>query len=461
MSRERTPESQPLPRITGARPRSGRGDEAGFALVVLLLVTLFVALVGVAMMNGTVSELQIATTDSNAVQARYLAEAGLAAAANQLSANNAWTGPITQTLGGGSYTVQVDAAASQAGALGAVKSIVSTGSVANTPAGAGQTIRETFLVLPQAFSKPAFSNTTVSTAAAAGITPTIQNTVLRQLGAIHGNNALSAATSVTVAAGTEGVGQITAGSGTISAAGTCIACAPATNQAQIPFPSFNFAQYSTMASANTSPCPLVQANTLFTSQGNFDACISAVTPDLSGFRTITGVWFMNAKKGLVLPNVASEQNLRLNGTLVVYDSSQGNCRATTPCGDLQLGTVVGQNQITITAQNGEPAIMVGGSISLAGATAPGTITVNGLVYILAGTTNPVSAAPSNPGYQATGAAGAPVTINGMVVGQLIGTFDSSLLNYDPSSFFAGLPSGLTTPLTPPFVLLPISWTSGR
>jgi hypothetical protein len=438
----------------------GAQSESGFALIVLLLVTLFVALVGLAMMNGTVSELQIAANESNAIQARYLAEAGIADAANHLSADNTWTGPITQTLGSGSYTVQVDAAASQAGALGAVKSVVSTGSVANTPAGAGQTIRETFLVLPQAFSKAAVSNTSLTTVAVAGITPTIQNTVLRQLGAIHANNATGAGTSVTVAAGTEGIGQVTAGSGTISTPGICVACAPATNQAQVPFPSLNFAHYSTLASANTSPCPLVQVNTLFTSQGNFDACINAVTPDLSGFRTITGVWFMNARKGLVLPNVASEQNLRLNGTLVVYKDNQGNCRATTPCGDLQLGTVAGQNQITITSQNGEPAIMVGGSIYPTGG-ASGTITVNGLVYVLAGTTNPASSAPAAPAYQATGSAAAPITINGILVSQLIDHFDSNSLNYDPSSFFPGLPSGLATPLSPPFVLLPISWTSGR
>jgi hypothetical protein len=346
--------------------------------------------------------------------------------------------------------------------LGAVKSIVSTGSVANTPAGAGQTIRETFLVLPQAFSKAAVSNTTLTTVAVGGITPTIQNTVLRQLGTVHGNNALAAATSITVAGGTEGIGQVTAASGAISTPGVCIACAPATNQAQVPFPVLNFTRYSTLASANPSPCPLVQANTLFTSQANFDACVTAVVPDVSGFRTISGVWFTNAKK-LQLPSVAAEQNLRLNGTLAVYTATQGGCSAAAPCGDLNLTTIVGQNQITITAQNGEPAVMIGGGVNVTGGanTRPGTITISGLVYVLANTANPAGAAPGAPGYEATGSAAAPVTINGLLVSQLIGNFDSNMLNYDPSSFFAGLPSGLVTPLSPPFVLLPISWTSGR
>jgi len=118
--------------------RSAAPSESGLALIVLLAVALFVGLVGVAMMNNTVNELQIAVNQSNAVQARYLAEAGVADAVNHLSVDNTWTGPITQTLGGGTYTVQLDTATSQTGALGAVKSVVSTGTILSGTASAAR-----------------------------------------------------------------------------------------------------------------------------------------------------------------------------------------------------------------------------------------------------------------------------------------------------------------------------------
>ena len=60
----------PMP-LTG-RPVA-RPSESGVALIVLLLVALFAALVGVAMMDATVREVQIAVNESTSVKARYLA----------------------------------------------------------------------------------------------------------------------------------------------------------------------------------------------------------------------------------------------------------------------------------------------------------------------------------------------------------------------------------------------------
>ncbi len=434
----------------------GERSESGMALVVLLVVALFVGLVGVAMMDDTVSEVQIAVNESNAVQARYLAEAGIADAANRLTQDNTWVGPVTQSSfggGQGSYTVKVDSTVSNS----AVKVLVSTGSVF---ARSSQTVRETVLVLPQAFSKALVSNTSVTTAAVSGIMPTVQNTVLRQLGTIHANNLRSAATSVTLAAGTQAIGTVTATSGTVTLAGLCIACRTTPPAPTIPFPSFNFATYTTLATNNVSPCPAVQANTLFTSQANFDSCISAVTADASGRRTINGVWLVNAVS-LKLPNVGAEKLLTLNGTLIAYNTTASGCTAASPCGDITFVSLgVGQS-IILTAQNGEPAVMTGGQILITGSTSPGTVAITGLVYILANTANPVTLTPFPPGFNLAGSATAPVTLTGMLVGQIIGQFNSNSLRYDPSSFFPGLPSGLVTPTSPPFTLLPISWSSGK
>lgn len=431
-------------------------SESGLALVVLLVVALFVGLVGVAMMNATVGEVQIAVNQSNAVQARYLGEAGIAAAANLLSQDNTWVGPLTQSVPGGqgSYTVQVNTSLSNT----AVKVVDSTGTVlAGTASGANQLVRETFLVLPQAFSKAVLSNTTVTSCAATtcdtgGYTPTVSNTVLRQLGAIHANNLVTATTAVNLVVNTQVTGQVTASRGnvtpTTSPGATCIACAPATNQPVIPFPSFNFTHYQTLATAN---------GTNFASQAAFDTYVTGL-PASGGFRTISGIVFVNTSGSLTLPNVAAEQNLNINGTLIVW--------ATGPFGDLNMNSALTHN-ITITAQNGEPAVILGGEAFFSG-TSSGTLTVNGLFYILAYSNNPVTKAPGCPGYDLPGTTAAPVTIKGMLVGQNLGGttcpsggMDSNSLTYDPSSFFAGLPSGLVTPTSPPFVVLPISWSSGK
>lgn len=455
-------------RETSGRPVRA-SSESGFALVVLLLVTLFVALVGLAMMNGTVSEVQIAVTESNTVQARYLAEAGIAAAAAQLAVSNTWTGPLTQTLGSGSYTVQVDTTASQAGATGALKSVVSTGSVANTPAGAGQTIRETFLVLPQAFSKAMVSDTTITTANAQGgqPNPAIANTVLRQLGTIHANNVLAAGTAVTLQ-GTGGAdtGQVTASQGTITiAAGTsCYGCAPATNQAVIPFPSMNFAGYCNTASA---------AGTLFTTQASFNTYVTNHTS--GGVATLGSpsapvVIFVEVGTGFQMQGAAS---IQIYGTFIVYvqGNTAGECNfsaAVAPSGNLGFNMNSSALSVTFTAVNNEPAIMVGGSIftnrnSCTTPNAEPTITVRGLVYVMDDTTNPATTAPASPGgvcLYGSGGGGGLATFTGAIVSNSLAYTNFDSLTYDPSIFFQGLPSGLNSP-GPPFVLLPISWTSGK
>jgi PilX N-terminal len=440
-------------------------SESGFALVVLLLVVLLVAVVGVAMMSGAVSEVQVASNESNTMKARYLAEAGIAAAANQLTQNNAWTGPVTQTFAGGSYTVQVDTAASQTGALGAVKSVISTGSVGSTIAGAVQTVRETFLVLPQAFSKPLVSDTVVTISDTNSVAnTTVSNTVLRQLGTVHANNVGAASPAVTVQNGNGIVtvtGQITASQQSISIASgpLCTACAPATNQAVIPFPAFNFATYCNRASA---------AGTLFTSQTAFD---NYVTNNTAGGVATLGSpnapvdLFVEISTGFDLDESSPVQ---VYGTLIVYTqgNSSGSCTfssSSSPAGDLVFNQ---SGAFSVQAENGEPALMVGGNIwnqknNCKPRAAP-PITINGLIYILSGTTNPAVTAVSGPGICVYGSdnGGGAVKFTGAMVTNVASDVNFDALTYDPSIFFEGLPSGLISP-GPPYVLLPISWTSGK
>lgn len=484
--------------VESAVPPAAR-SESGLALVVLLVVALFVGLVGVAMMNDTVSEVQIAVNQSNAVQARYLAEAGIADAANHLSVDNTWTGPVTQTLGGGSYTVQLDTATSQTGALGAVKSVVSTGNVRrSTPAGASQTVRETFLVLPQAFSKALVSGTDVTMASttAGGATPTITNTVLRQLGTIHANNSNNEATAFRqFTAGTNVTGQITFVTGTATLLGNCYACAPTKVAAKIPVPAFNFCPsattcttlsacpspagpndpYSCKAFHSTSPCPGVQTHMNFATQAIFDSCVAAVTLDAQGFANFTGTVFVN-EVHFFLPDKSSPLKFRFTGTLVTYNASSSGCSATAPCGDIewQNWTTSGNN-IIINAQNREPAVISGGSwvtgnLNCTTSLSPGKLTITGLAIVLANSTDPsVTAIPTTVlGYCVHGATTTPVTITGaLYAGRVHGVtngspfgFDSNSLTYDPSVFYQGLPTALVTP-TSPFVLLPISWSSAK
>jgi len=445
-------------------------SETGLALVILLVVVLALTLVGLAMADNVIRETQIAVNQYTAARARYLAEAGIADAAARLSQSNTWVGPITQSLGAGSYTVQVDTTVSNS----ALKTIVSTGTVTSgAPSGANQTIRETVLVLPKAFSKAMVSNT-VLTISNSSTTPTVQNTVLRQLGTIHANNLLGESPSVSIiGSGTTVTGQVTASSGTVTIdpAATCVACTPANTLPTIPFPTFNWNTYITLAQNNPnypgpshSPCPAVNpTGTYFTSQAAFDTCVAAITPDAQGFRTIRGVVFFNAPSldgnPFFLPNAAAGQVLRIIGTLAVYFAG-GGCSVTQPCGDIEWDPpVVGTNNLVFTAQGGEPAIMAAGSFSTPNGP-PGPISITGLVYLLANTTDPTVNAPADPGYAFDGGTPTTVTITGTLVGQRLNAFSSNSLTYDPSIFFAGLPSGLNTPAAP-FVLLPFSWSSGR
>ena len=97
----------------------------------------------------------------------------------------------------------------------------------------------------------------------------------------------------------------------------------------------------------------------------------------------------------------------------------------------------------------------------------GTITIKGLVVVLAKTINPSTGVPaSSPGYCVHGSTALPVTITGaMYVGRVNASskgdgFDSTSLTYDPSIFFQGLPTALVTP-TQPFTVLPISWAPAK
>jgi hypothetical protein len=454
--------------MTPRRGHLGRaGDESGVALIVLLLVTLFVGLVGVAMINDTVSEVQIAINQSNALKARYLAEAGVAYAVNQLTQSNTWTGPVTQTFGGGSFTVQVDGATSQAGATGAVKSIVSTGTVLATTVSSGvQTVRETFLILPEAFSKALLSDTDIVVGDTnSSANTTITNTVLRQLGTMHANNVLAASPAVTLQNGSGTVaatGQITASQGTISlGAGTdCTACAPATNQAVIPFPTFNFATYCNRAAA---------AGTLFTSQGAFNSYVTA--------HTAGGVATLGSPAAPVMLfvlgggfNFSPDRNgtpITIYGTLIDYDVGSGTTCTFgegSPDGDIQFKN--NGSSFTIQAENGEPALIVGGSVysqrnNCKPRSAP-PVSVTGLVDILSNTSDPAVTGPSGDGlclYGSNGGGGA-IRFDGVMLATVSEHDNFDALTYDPSIFYGGLPSALNPP-GPPFVVLPISWTSGK
>ncbi len=476
-------------------------SESGMALVVVLVVALAVALVGVAMADNVVRETQIAANESSAVVARYLAEAGIADAAAHLSQDNTWQGPITQTLGAGTYTVQVDPNVSQLGALGAVKSVLSTGTISYSGlTAATQTVRETLLVLPQVFSKPLVSGTVVvvsNTTGANGAEPTIQNTVLRQLGAVHANNAQNeAAAFQQITAGTLVTGQVTYVTGTTTLAPLCIACAPA-KIPSIPVPAFNFCPsattcttlsacpspatpndpYSCKAFHSPSPCPSVQANNNFATQTLFDKCVTATgVADAQGFVNFTGTVFVN-ESTFFIPDKSSQLKFRFTGSLVTYNATAAGCSATAPCGDLVwVNWVSTGNKIIFNAQNGEPAILAGGNTIVNNGSgnscntnlSPGIVTINGLVVVLAHTTNPAVTAPLDPGYCIHGSSTIPVTIKGaLYTGRVNGTtsgsnhgFDTNSLTYDPSIFYPGLPSALVTP-TAPFVLLPISWSSGK
>ncbi len=461
------------------------------ALVVLLVVALAVALVGVAMADNVVRETQISQNESSAVQARYLAEAGIADAAAHLSQDNTWQGPVTQSLGPGAYTVQVDPNVSQLGALGAVKSVLSTGTISYRGLGsASQTVRVTLLVLPQAFSKPLVSNTVVimNTLGANGAEPTVGDTVLRQLGAIHANNIpvtgkSPATTAVSEGTGTEIINQVTASQGTgnnatITLSGNCIACQPADNAPVIPFPTFNWNTYITLAQGNSPPAPCASGGPGFTtgdvgmffpSEKAFHTCTNALTP-VGGVITLTGVIFVNDST-LTLPSNTNEANLTINGTLAVYSTTASQCTTLHVCGNLIFAVPAkgATQRLVFTARGGEPAIMTGGGIVTGAANcnataSPGTITITGLTYILSGTSDVTAAVPPSPGYCLNGSSTTPVTLTGMLVSNVIGQggagFSSNSLTYDPSSFFPGLPSGLVTP-TAPFVLLPLSWSSGN
>lgn len=427
-------------------------SETGLALVILLVVVLAVTLVGLAMADNVIRETQIAVNQYTAIQARYLAEAGIADAAARLSQSNTWVGPITQSLGAGSYTVQVGTTVSNS----ALKTIVSTGTVfSGTPSGSGQTIRETVLVLPQAFSKAALSNTMITINNVSGANPTVQNTVLRQLGTVHANNVNAEVTSVLIQnPGTTTIGQVTASQGTVTIdpASTCIACNPQTNQPVIPFPLFNWQSYITLAQNNPSPCPGINPNTLFPSQATFDSCVASLPADALGFRTLTGTIFLNFSP-LTLPNIPQESPLRVNGTLAVYTETQVGCSIATPCGDL----IFSGGNLIFTAQTCEPAVMTGGVV---GQTFNTAVAITGMFYILANTISPTVNLPVDPSYALAGSPGLPATITGLLIGQRLNLFSSNALSYDPSTFFSCLPSGLNPPAGP-FVLLPVSWSSGR
>lgn len=349
-------------------------------------------------------------------------------------------------------------------------------------------------MLPQAFSRALTSGTTITmgTTASGGATPTIQNTVLRQLGAIQANNAQSQATAFQqVTAGTNVTGQITYVTGTTSLQGNCYACAP-TKVAAVPVPQFNFCPtgagnpcetvalcptpatpndpYSCKAYHSTSICGGATGLN-FSGNTGWKNCRNSATTDANGFVNITGTVFVN-DSSCDLVDSSGRTKLRITGTFVCYGVYNINgCTVTAPCGDVVFIIWFGNNFI-FNAQNGDPAIISGGAL-LTGSTtcntagSAGTITIKGLVVALDNTANPSIAVPaSSPGYCVHGSSALPVTISGaLYVGRVNASskgdgFDSTSVTYDPSIFYPGLPTALVTP-TQPFVLLPISWAPAK
>jgi len=193
---------------------------------------------------------------------------------------------------------------------------------------------------------------------------------------------------------------------------------------------------------------------------------------------------------------ATINQITINGTLAVYTTGAAGSTAPAgelpgvevcqvgpplvPCGDIYFGTMT----VTVNAQKGEPAIMVGGNIfggtptfpnptcnaptgaiSGGGGPSPPAVTIKGLVYTLANTANPATA-----GSQATygwcvgaGAAGTvnAVVINGALVANAVYEYMGTSITWDPSIFYSGLPSGLVNPAAGQWTVILLSHTSGQ
>jgi len=402
-----------------------RPDEHGLALIILLVVVLAASLLGAAMANIVLDEIEMGQNDNNLVRAQYFAEGGLAAGWNQLANVNAsWTGPLNYTysaLGAnnGAYQVQVDTAGTVSNT--AVKVLVAqgnstfalTGNNANSnifPAVAQ--IRETGLLLPTAFTYAVFSNTSLWVASGAN-GASIQNLIgprPNAIGTLFAND-IATASSTLQCVGHSGVVLCLTGNGftglsiqggppatTANASlavvdansaptcsqqgGTCVPLTPASdaNVVAIAMPQMNWTNgvNSYQGKAQTAGTNFASALAFYQYVCNKAGAASAVT---IGTAAAPVILFVNDSQVLLdAPTFSADvpgcnvNNLTINGTLAVYTVTNpppaGNngglpagetCRAGPPL--TPCGDLEFENMtVTVNAQKGEPAIMVAGSI---------------------------------------------------------------------------------------------------
>jgi Tfp pilus assembly protein PilX len=102
----------------------------GAALVIAMMVMAVLLLAGTVFLTISSTESQIAWNERAATQALLVAEAALARAAAQLSANPSYGGETSIAVPGGTASIVVTAAAQQSCPTNAARDVVATGSVA-------------------------------------------------------------------------------------------------------------------------------------------------------------------------------------------------------------------------------------------------------------------------------------------------------------------------------------------
>lgn len=168
--------------------RRWAADQTGGALVIVLIMILLLTVIGTAMVTATLTEISIAFNQGDASSANFLADAGIARAINEFLTNAGWAGtggPVA--LGDGTYDVSVVSS-------GSIRYITSTG----VSVGARRVLRAGVKVVPRASINSVFTNTTAIIGSGTPLL-TVSNTLPSvDATAVHANNALGAATAITV-----------------------------------------------------------------------------------------------------------------------------------------------------------------------------------------------------------------------------------------------------------------------
>jgi hypothetical protein len=170
----------------------------------VLVVVVLLTVLGAAMVNMALTEVTIAYNQADAAAAQAAADAGVARAVYELSANASWPG-VTASVGAGQYQVTVSAS----GTTVVVDSVGTQGSGRRRVAAAAK-------ILPPFMAYAVLANTTATLGGPApGLT--VRNALpSSDAGAAHASNRLGAATALTVtAAGATVAGGLTA-QGTIA-----------------------------------------------------------------------------------------------------------------------------------------------------------------------------------------------------------------------------------------------------